>query len=105
MSGSGRYVTFSSDATNLSRKNQGVAVPSGYLRDTYRHRTVFLSPFTNRVLISAESDTLALGTGGGGLTDQEIYVGPRLTRKARALPDLVGRLAPAPSTLVASTTS
>ena len=40
VSGSGRYVTFCSDATNLSRKNQSVAVPTGYLRDTYRHRTV-----------------------------------------------------------------
>jgi hypothetical protein len=95
VSGSGRYVTFWSEATNLSRKNQGVAVPSGYLRDTYRHRTVFLAPFTVDVLMSDESHTLAWGTGGGDLTDQEVYVEPRLTRKARALPDLVDGLAPA----------
>ena len=95
VSGSGRYVTFWSDATNLSRKNQGVSVPTGYLRDTYRHRTTFLAPFTNRVLISHTSGFLAWGTGGGDLTDQEVYVKPRLKRKVRALPDLVDGLAPA----------
>ena len=95
VSGSGRYVTFWSDATNLSRKNQGVAVPTGYLRDTYRHRTFFLAPFTNRVFISAESGHLVWGTGGGDLTDQEIYVKLREKRKVRALPDLVDGLAPA----------
>jgi hypothetical protein len=95
VSGSGRYVTFWSAATNLSPKNQGVSVPTGYLRDTYRHRTVFLAPFTNRVFISAESGHLVWGTGGGDLTDQEIYVRLRLGRKVRALPDLVGGLAPA----------
>ena len=95
VSGSGRYVTFWSDATNLSRKNQGVAVPTGYLRDTYRHRTIFLAPFSNRVFISAESGHLVWGTGGGDLTDQEIYVKLREKRKVRALPDLVDGLAPA----------
>ena len=95
VSGSGRYVTFWSDATNLSRKNQGVAVPTGYLRDTYRHRTFFLAPFTNRVFISAESGHLVWGTGGGDLTDQEIYVKLREKRKVRALPGLVDGLAPA----------
>src|SRR4051812_35445237 len=95
VSGSGRYVTFWSQATNLSRKNQGVAVPSGYLRDTYRHRTVFLAPFTNRVFVSAETQILAWGTGGGDLTDHEVYVKPRLKPKVRALPDLVDGLAPA----------
>jgi hypothetical protein len=95
VSGSGRYVSFWSDATNLSRKNQGVSVPTGYLRDTYRRRTIFLAPFTNRVLISQESGILAWGTGGGDLTDQEVYVKPRLKRKVRALPDLVDGLAPA----------
>ena len=72
-----------------------MAVPTGYLRDTYRHRTIFLAPFTNRVFISAESGHLVWGTGGGDLTDQEIYVKLREKRKVRALPDLVDGLAPA----------
>ena len=82
-------------AQTTPRKNHGVAVPTGYLRDTYRHRTFFLAPFTNRVFISAESGHLVWGTGGGDLTDQEIYVKLREKRKVRALPDLVDGLAPA----------
>jgi TolB protein len=93
LSTSGRYATFWSESTNLSRKSGGLTIPRAYLRDTYRHRTVTVSDFSNAVLVSGDSSAVAWGTGGGDLTDHEVSVERRVTRRFRAVPDLVDGLA------------
>jgi Tol biopolymer transport system component len=94
ISNSGRYVAFSSEATNL-RKNGDPPIPSAYLRDTYRRRTTFVSDFANHVLVSSDSYLVLWDTGVGDTAAHEIYLKRRGWRRPRALPDLVRGLPPA----------
>jgi Tol biopolymer transport system component len=98
ISGSGRFITFSSSATNLVPAAKRKRLSRTYLRDLRTGTTRLLGDFSASAAVAASGNVAAFQLGAGDLSAPEVYIYSSAERRSRPLGSLLPTLPPSGET-------